>query len=293
MQIILTRILLLLTICFCLINLACVQGSVETISSDTVQASQIYQIYRIEASKSRTEIVAAFRVGGETGTTLALITPAQILHNKQPLPVSAPGNLIGTNYRMKGTDYRTFSDNFQSSHEFSYTDADGKNYVNSINLAPVEISAKGAVSLENDNPTTILLSRTIGADETLTIALDTIIDDEIPTAGNTVYFNEKRNAVIIMPQYWSAKKLKPQTELQIKIKKSGGISNGTPLGGSISAVYKAASLIVNVEPTKKVSTVGSEKNKDTIQPAKSPETQSKTQANANVNRANTDSDKSK
>ncbi len=277
------KIIFTLTFFFCLSSLSCVQGSVETISSNTVQASQIYQIYRVEASRTRTELVAAFRVGGETGTTLELTPPAQILYNKQPMPVSAPGNLIGTNYRMKGTDYRTFTEVYQPSHEFSYTDSDGKTYVNSISLAPVEISAKGAVNLENENPTTIPLSRTIGANETLTIAIDTIIDDEIPTAGNTVYFNEKRNAVIITPQYWFAKKLKPQEDLQFKIKKSGGISNGTSLGGAISAVYKAAPVTVNVGQTKKVSTVGNEKTKEKISPVKSPVAEANTEAKTETN----------
>ncbi len=241
------KIIFLLTISFCLIVSACNQASVETISSNTVQASQIFQIYSVEASKSRTEIIAAFRVGGATGTTLELAAPAQILYNRQPLPVSAPSNLIGTNYRMKGTDYRTFSELYQPTHEFSYTDADGKTYVNSISLAPLELSAKGATSLENEKPTTITLSRIVGSDETLTIAIDSIIDDEIPTNENSVYLNEKRNEVVITPEYRQTKQLKPQAELQIKIKKNANITNGSPLGGSISAVYSAAPLTVNVK----------------------------------------------
>lgn len=266
-------ILFFLTLAASFSSSACVQASVETVSSNTVQSSQIYQIYTVEASKARTEIVAAFRIGGATGTTLELAAPANILYNDQPLPVSAPGNLIGTNYRMKGTDYRTFSNAFQPSHEFSYTDADGKTYVNSITLAPVEISAKGAINLENEKPSTISLSRVIGQNETLTIAIDSIIDDEIPTAGNTVYFNEKRNAVIVTPQYWAAKQLKSQMDLQIKIKKSGGVSNGTTLGGSISAIYKAAPAIVNVERAKKVSPISetNAKVKEKNSPANAPE----------------------
>lgn len=299
MKTITTKFLFFLTISFMFLSLACVQASVETVSSNTVQASQIYQIYNIETSKAKTEIVAAFRIGGATGTTLELTAPANVFYNNQPLPVSAPGNLIGTNYKMKGTDYRTFLDNFQSSHEFSYTDADGKTYVNSISLAPVEISAKGAINLEMENPTTIPLSRVIGANETLTVAIDSIIDDEIPTNGNTVYFNEKRNAIVITPQYWSAKQLKPRAELQIKIKKSGSVSNGTPLGGSISAVYKAAPVMISVGQTKKVSTDGNTNankvTKEKISPKKSPEAEANiaTENSANQNLENQNSAKIK
>jgi hypothetical protein len=289
--------LIILTLVFTFLSLSCVQGSVETISSNTVQASQIYQIYTVETSKTKTETVAAFRIGGATGTTLELTSPAGILYNDQPMPVSAPSNLIGTNYKMKGTDYRTFSNNFQSTHEFSYTDADGKTYVNSITLAPVEISAKAAINLETENPSMIQLSRTIGANETLIFALDARPDEEIPTDGNTIYFNEKRNAIIITPQYWSAKQVRPQFDLQIKIKKSGGISNGTPLGGSISAVYKAVPVTINVEQTKKTSTIGDTntkavgntnvKTKEKLSPVKSPEAEAnvETQTSTNQNKA--------
>lgn len=299
MKTITTKFLFLLTISFTFLSLACVQGSVETVSSNTVQASQIYQIYNIETSKTKTEITAAFRIGGATGTTLELTAPANVLYNNQPLPVSAPSNLIGTNYKMKGTDYRTFFDNFQSSHEFSYTDADGKAYVNSINLAPVEISAKSAINLETEKPSMIALSRTIGANETLTVAINSIIDDEIPTAGNTVYLNEKRNAVIITPQYWSAKRLPSQVELQIKIKKNLDLQNGTPLGGSISAIYKAVPVMIHVGQTKKVSTDGNINantvTKEKISPAKSPEAEAnvETKTPANDDSANQNSEKNK
>ena len=84
----------------------------------------------------------------------------------------------------------------------------------------------------------------MGNNETMTIAIDTIIDDEIPTANNSVYLSEKRDAIIVTPEYWQTKQLKPQAELKLKIKKSENIANGSPLGGSISAVYSAAPLVV-------------------------------------------------
>lgn len=291
MKTVITEILFLLTISFTFFSLACVQASVETVSSNTVQASQIYQIYTVRTSKTRTESFSEFRVGGATGTTLELAAPANILYNDQPMSISAPSNLVGTNYKVKGTNYRTFLDNFQSTHEFSYTDADGKTYVNSISLAPVEVSAKSAINLETEKPSTIPLSRAIGADETLTFALDVRPDEEIPTAGNTIYFNEKRNAIIITPQYWSANQVRPQFDLQIKIQKSGGISNGTALGGSIWAIYKSAPVVVNVGQAKKVST---DRNtnantvaKEKIAPTKSPEAEANVEVQKTANQNTT------
>lgn len=247
------KVLFLLTISFCLSTLACIQASVETVSSNTVQADQVFQIYTVEASSARTEIVAAFRVGGATGTTLELAAPAKISYNDEAVPVSAPGNLIGTNYRMKGTDYRATFEQYQPSHEFSYTDRKGKTYVNSVNLAPIEIAVNGAVKFDNSKPATIPLSRVVGANETLTISLDSAIDDAVPAVDNSVYLNAKRNAVVVTPNYWKTKSLSSRAELKIKVKKSAGVSNGTQLGGSISAVYSAAPVSVNVPPVKKAS----------------------------------------
>ena len=246
------KILFFLTISICFLTSACVQASVETVSSNTVQSSQIYQIYTIETSRAKTEAVAAFRVGGATGTTLELNAPAKILYNKQPMPVSVPSNLIGTNYRMKGTDYRAGVENFQAVNEFSYTDAKGKNYVNSISIAPVEITTKGTIIFTNSKPTIVALSRAVGANETLTVGFDSPIGDEVPTQEKSVYLTDRRNAVVITPQYWRGKELNSQADLQIKIKKTETVASGTPLGGSISAVYSALPVSVNVKnPPKK------------------------------------------
>lgn len=233
-------------IIFSLLICGCVQGSVDTISSNTVQSSQIYQIYNIEASKERTDITATFRVGGSTGTTLELTEPGKISYNDAVLPVSVPSNLIGTNYRMKGTDYRTFTKNYQPIHKFSFTDNEGKNYINSVELLPLEISGDSSFTLQNSQPTTFPLSRSSANDEILTVAIDTIIEDQIPTSDNSVYFNENRSAIIITPKYWQTKSLKSKAELKIKAKKNSIISQGAPIGGSISAVYSAVPLMINI-----------------------------------------------
>lgn len=229
----------------------CNQASVETVSSNTVMSSQVYQMYLIEADKSETRITATFRIGGATGTTLELTEPGNIFYNGAPLPKSAPENLLGSNYRMKGTDYRIFSKGYIPAHRFSFTDNDGKNYLNSINLVPIEISANPGFLFQFAQPATIPLSRAVGANETLTVAIDSVIDDEIPTSDNSAYLSPNRNALIITPQYWLAKSLKGKAELKIKIKKNSIISQGSPLGGSISAEYSAAPVSVAVNSAKK------------------------------------------
>jgi hypothetical protein len=243
-----TKILLLSV--FCLSLFGCNQGSVETIPSNTVMTSQIYQIYNVEGSRSEMNSVALFRVGGATGTTLELTAPGKVLYNSAEMSVSAPSNLVGTNYRMKGTDYRMSGKEYRAKHDFSFTDNDGKTYLNSINLSPLEIVSNSAFTLENNQPTTIPLSRAVGTDEKLTLAIGTNSEEEIPAADNSVYFNPSRNAVIITPKYWQTKNLRPKAELEIAVSKSATITQGTPLGGSISAKYSAAPIYVSVNNAK-------------------------------------------
>lgn len=235
---------------FSLLISACNQGSVDTVASNTVQSSQVFQIYDIEASKTETKIVATFRVGGATGTTLELTTPGKILYNGDELTKSDPANLIGTNYRVKGTDYRLTLNKYQPSHEFAFTDNDGKPYKNSLNLLPVEVSANGGLILQKSQPTTIPLSRNVGNDEFVTIGIDTTIDDQIPTADGSIYLNAERNAVVIAPKYWETKQLKAKVPVQIKIKKTAAIAQGTNLGGSISGTFAAAPVYVSVNNAK-------------------------------------------
>lgn len=235
---------------FCLFICACNQGSVDTVESNKVMSSQVYQVYDIEANKSETKIVATFRVGGSTGTTLALTEPGKILYNGTPLDKSEPSNLIGTNYRMKGTDYRRATKNYQPKHEFIFTDNDGKTYTNAVSLTPIEISANGGLSLQASQPSTIPLSRTVGSDEYITIGINSIIDDQIPTADGSVYLNPARNAIVVTPKYWQSKQLKAQAEVTVKVKKSVTLSQGSNLGGSISATFAASPVFVAISNAK-------------------------------------------
>lgn len=261
---------------------ACNQGSVETVASNTVQSSQVFQIYDIEASRSETKVVATFRVGGATGTTLELAAPGKILYNNEPLAKSDPTNLIGTNYRVKGTDYRLTMNKYQPSHEFAFTDGDGKTYKSAFNLLPVEVSANSGLTLRRAQPATIPLSRSLAADETATIAIDSIIDDQIPTADNSVYFNAQRSAIVVTPKYWETKQLKTNVPLQIKVKKSAVISQDTNLGGTITAAFAAAPVYVPVISTKTSAAANAKANTSIV----SNQTRGRTAANTAAENTN-------
>ncbi|HQU84850.1 MAG TPA: hypothetical protein PKY59_17055 [Pyrinomonadaceae bacterium] len=242
---------ILLFLAFCSFICACNQGSVDTIESNKVMSSQVYQIYYVEGKKSGATVVATFRVGGSTGTTLALTEPGKVIYNGTALEKSDPSNLIGTNYRMKGTDYRTMLNNYQPKHEFVFTDNDGKTSTNSVTLLPLEVSANSGLFLDSAQPTTIPLSRAVGADETLVLGIDTSIGDDVSGSGGTVFLNPARNAVTITPQYWSAKKLGAKASIEIKVKKSSSIAANSNLGGSVSVEYLAEPIYVSVTQAKK------------------------------------------
>lgn len=274
---------ILLILAFCLFICACNQGSVDTIESNKVMSSQVYQIYYVEGKKSGANVVATFRVGGSTGTTLALTEPGKILYNGTALGKSDPSNLIGTNYRMKGTDYRAMVKNYQPKHEFVFTDNDGKTSTNSVTLLPLEISANGGLFLDSLQPTTIPLSRSVGMEETLVLGIDTSIGEDVSVGGGTVYLNPARNAVTITPQYWADKKLGTKATIEIKVKKNSSIAANNNLGGSISVEYVAETVYVSVTQAKKAANTNANvKTANANVSAANANTTAKTVANVNA-----------
>ena len=227
---------------------SCQYASVDTVNSNNVQSSTVYQDYRIEADRSQTQVAATFRVGGSTGTTIEMSEPGKILHNGNDLSLSAPANLLGTNYKTKGTDYRAGLKGYQPNHEFVFTDKSGATYKNSLSLAPLEIAAgKSDLVLRRAQPTMIRLSRAIAQNETLSVGINTTAGDEVPTRGNSVYLSASRDALVITPQYWQGKIPAGRAELQVKVSRRENVSQGTTVGGAIQIVYSSAPVAVVTE----------------------------------------------
>ena len=224
-------------------------ASVDTISSNAVQSSQIYQQYRISGERETTVISAVFRVGGATGTTVELGAPSQISYNGAPMKLSLPQSF--TNVRTKGTTYETAQKGFSESNKFDYINADGKTFSNSINLAPLEINAKSLTSIQLTQPSSIPLSRTIGADENLVVTVNDGFGEKVPNSEKSIYFNAERNAVIITPQYWAEKSPPAQTVVKMRVYKDASVSEGTALGGTIYAEFSTAPCNVNVSRAEK------------------------------------------
>ncbi len=227
-------------------------ASVDTVASNTVDSSQIYQDYRITGDGSQAKIVATFRVGGATGTTLELKSPGKILYNGASMIFSAPGGVM--NVRTKGTTYETTVQNFPAVNKFDYTDADGRTYSNSINFSSVQIAAQAPLILQRNRPAVLQLSRPIGADEKIRVQYDSGFRDDVPNSDNSLTFNPARSAIIFTPQYWSsAKNLAAKNTVRLEVTKTASVAKGTATGGAISIEFTTSAFAVNVNKSGKLS----------------------------------------
>jgi hypothetical protein len=111
-----------------LFNVAC---SVDTVGSDEVKTETIHQDYslRYDEATDSTQLSAQFRVGGWSGTTVDLRSPAGISVNGKKLSKET----------FLGTRYSGAERGFIGAANFEYTDADGKRLTNAIRIDPVRL----------------------------------------------------------------------------------------------------------------------------------------------------------
>lgn len=187
-------------------------------------------------------MTATFRVGGATGTTIELGVPGKIVYNGAALDKSDPTNFVGTNYRVKGTDYRKSGGGYQPNHEFVYTDAGGKVFQNSIVLQPLEVAAKTGITLNKNAASRIPFSRVADGNETITLLLGNATIEM--ALDKTMYLSTERNALVLTSKFWQNRTAAGETTIGLKVKKTANIAQGTPLGGSITAEYTSSVVSV-------------------------------------------------
>lgn len=223
--------------------------STETVASNKVASTEIYQSYSITASKNRTSVAATFRVGGASGTTVDLAAPAKISHNGKTMNESGPGF-------MKGTNYTDSSEEFVTNHKFVYTDAKGKAWQNEITVQPLEMtSAQIVVSKRKGGK--ITLSRPVGKDEEIQFSInsdqtppDTNVKSKkkvvqkVYATGLQVKFDATRSSAIISPV--SLKNFAEGTaNISLTVRKSKQILQSAK-GGVIDFTYQSENISANV-----------------------------------------------
>lgn len=99
--------------------------SCETVESDKVAQSEIYQEYTVHGTKDKTDISAAYRVGGSTGTTVDLDAPSRVGYNGKEMSENSRAAFTGTYYSATAAA-------FTGDHNFTYTNGDGTIFKNSF-----------------------------------------------------------------------------------------------------------------------------------------------------------------
>lgn len=230
--------LLLLT----LVGLGC--RSCDTMESNKLVQSEIYQDYTIDATKNSTNASATFRAGGSTGTTIALTAPSGVQYN---------GKAMSENLRsiVAGTYYSASSNIFTGEHQFAYTNGDGTVFKNDVTFQPIEL-VNPPKDLTRGKETVIALSRPLAEGE----SLDTSITSTVENQGMTGNSNSNSNANPALTYYQnlngnydagkkaiviSASNLANfapgPADIVVKIRASKAISQKTHLGGMITYTY--------------------------------------------------------
>ncbi|MBX7173654.1 MAG: hypothetical protein K1X72_21980 [Pyrinomonadaceae bacterium] len=224
--------------------------STATVESNKVSSSEIYQNYSITARKNQTNISATFRVGGASGTTVDLDSPAKIIHNGNEMNESKPGFLKGTNYQDSVNE-------FVPTHKFVYTDAKGKTWQNEITMQGLEI-ASNEISFSKAKGGKIILSRPVGKDEIVEFTI--ISDQTAPEVSKNkskkrlpekvystrlqVKFDTAHSSVIIAPN--SLRNFADGTaQLHLNLRKSKNLQQSAK-GGIIDFTYEAEQVAVNI-----------------------------------------------
>lgn len=229
--------------------------SCDTLESDKVAQSEIHQSYSIHATTDEVKVIATFRVGGPTGTTVDLDSPSKIEYN---------GATLTENLRsiLSGTIYTAESSEFQGNHVFTYTNGEGKVFRNQIAFEPLD-PISGPLTISPSDKTAILLSRVVGENESVQASITSLepTPQNSNSTSNTVgnkdpegpsysldiptNLNNTRTALII--GRGGLKGFAPgKAQLKITVRNNRDLAEKTPTGGNIGYEYISPGLNVTV-----------------------------------------------
>lgn len=209
--------------------------SVDTVSSQDVSTQSIHQSYSVEydVATNATTVWAQFRVGGFSGTTVSLKSPARVAANGQTL---REHNFLGTFYS------RSFA-GYVSSVVLDWTGDDEHTHSNAISYKPVAITqAATTVDLLQAYQISVSAPELMGSDT---------VEARIRQEQNRNGYNESIvvNAVfspqlnqLTFPASELARLQEGQAVLEVSRSRWQSLVEGTREGGGISATYRARSL---------------------------------------------------
>jgi hypothetical protein len=228
-----------IAICF-LVGGAC--PSNETTQSNKIAQSEIYQSYAVREAGEMLEVTAFFRIGGDTGTTLALIPPSKISFNGQPLKEN-----LNTS---SGTFYSIEIPKQTPTGTFQFTDRQGKNYSNKIELSKVSMLSKNITS-NGITPISIPLSNSVSEDASINVALASDYESTTLFIGPTfeAEFGDDRKMLSIKPETWTKFK-SGNVSMNLNVKESIPVQQGTSLGGNLTYTYETPKINIALSKSK-------------------------------------------
>ncbi len=229
---------------FFLVGGAC--PSNETTLSNKIAQSEIYQNYFIKENAGKYEVTAFFRIGGDTGTTLALVSPSKILFNGQ--------TLVEHLNTSSGTFYTIEVANNTPNGTFQFTDRQGKIYTNKIDFLKISPLAKN-LTATGSTQISVPLSRAIADSTNLTLKLSSASNTETSFVGS-VFESEiapNKVSVIVKPEAF-AKFSRGNISLAFDVSDSVSTQQGTNLGGNITFSYQTTPVNIAFLKTGKIPT---------------------------------------
>jgi len=230
--------------------------SCDTVESTKIAQSEIYQDYLVDASHSGTRVTATFRVSGSTGTTIDLDAPSRIEYN---------GRELGENLRsfITGTTYSLASNVFVGTHQFTYTNGDGKVFLNELSFEPIELVGAPAV-INSKEKTVIMLSRPVYETESLETSIVSLekqpetnsnsnptgnkASSDGPSYSMNLHqnYNSDRTAIVI--EAGGLKDFVPgKAEIVVKVRANKDLQQKNKAGGSMSYTCSSKAHPVNIK----------------------------------------------
>lgn len=221
----------------------------DTTPSNKVAQTEIYQSYSIAQNGQNYDVTAYFRIGGKTGTTLALSPPSTVTFNGQPMKEH-----LNTS---SGTYYTATIANTATEGTFAFTDRNSKTYTNKIDLTRIAM-APGKLAVNGTTPVTLPLTGTPPDSANLNLELNNqmVIVSSGPGDMAEAYYDKLKNSIVVLPAAWN-KTPNGTVAIDLEVRNSIPTQQGTQLGGDISFSYDtqplSATLAKAKPPVKKAS----------------------------------------
>jgi hypothetical protein len=214
----------------------------DTTASNKVAQSEIYQSYSVTQIGDSYDVMAYFRVGGRTGTTLALVAPSRITINGQVMKEN-----LNTS---SGTFYSTTIPTSTTSGTFVFTDRNSKSYTNNIDLSRVAINASKTNS-NGAEPLAVPLSRAPGETASLTLQLNNrlVFVDAAKGEMSEAFYDRTARSIVILPTAWKDLP-NGSVSLDLEIRDNNSTQQGTDLGGEMTFTYDAAPVQISLAKAK-------------------------------------------